>query len=320
MTEGLQNDQDRFDAAVSRTDPALFRRFVPEVAHRTTGEVLDHPGFVGMRRRYVADTTAHYRVAVFPGGWQSTAYRAAALGSIICLHAAFDPGHRATWPTLTRLKQIFATLDQSSSRQIDDFVARLVETGYVVMERAEADGRLRLLYPTEPLLAWERAVRASYYGVLDALYPAPGYGFALVQDPGFQRAQSAASLTVFDVIGRVLAENRDMLPFHAMYHGTNVLMNLAVDHEGGQHKTVAGLDALREDYGVSRSHLRNVLMAAEAADLLEWAGPNRKAARLTPRGLAAVDRFIADTLSSHDLTYRMALMRMGVDPEQPTPE
>ncbi|TNC09916.1 hypothetical protein FF100_25345 [Methylobacterium terricola] len=300
-------------------DPALFRRFVPEIAHRTTGEVLAHPGFVGMRRRYVADTTSRYRIAVFPGGWQSTVYRAAALGAIICLHAAFDPADRATWPTLTRLKQSFATLDLSSSRQIDDFVARLVETGYVVMERPEADGRLRLLRPTETLLAWERAVRASYYGVLDALYPVPGYGFALVQDPGFQKAQAAASLTVFDVIGRFLAENRDMLPFHGMYHGTNVLMHLAIDHEDGQPKAVAGLDVLREGYGVSRSHLRNVLTGAEAAGLLEWASPNRKAVRLTPRGLATVDRFIADTLSSHDLTYRMALMRMGVDPDKPPP-
>lgn len=71
----------------------------------------------------------------------------------MCLSSAYEPEDSATWPTLTRFKEAMATLALASARQIDDFIARLVETGYIVHERVAADGRLRLLRPTDRLLA-----------------------------------------------------------------------------------------------------------------------------------------------------------------------
>ncbi|GEL44398.1 hypothetical protein MEX01_49890 [Methylorubrum extorquens] len=207
-------------------EPSQFQRFLPEVAHRTSGEILTHPDFAAMRQRYVAGTTACYEIASFPGGWQSAAYRVAIISAIICLHAAWDPADRATWPTLARLKEAGATFGLSSPRQIDDLVARLVETNYVVLERPDADGRLRLLVPTDKLLAWDRVLLSSYYGVLQDLYPDPGYGPAVARDPTLHLAQRRVAVVTFDVIGRFIARNGDIIPFLQMYQGFQVLMRV----------------------------------------------------------------------------------------------
>lgn len=297
----------------------LFERFLPEVDHRTVGEILAHPDFARMRHRYVPDTMANSAMDVFPGGWRSAAYRTAAIGTVVCLWVAHDAADRATWPTLTRFKQAVSALGLQSARQIDDFVGRLVETGNVVLERAAADGRVRLLRPTEKLLAWDRAMFGPYYEALQTLYPEPGYGPAVARDPDFQIAVRGSSLEIFPVIGTFLHENVDLVPFYNMYQGLHVLMILAV-----RRATDPGIPARERDFmdiqnifGVSRSQIRNIVGAAEAAGLVAWVGGNRKSFVATPRGLAAVDLYIANTLACHDLIYRLALTRMGRDPGAP---
>ncbi|WP_455987493.1 hypothetical protein [Methylorubrum extorquens] len=66
--------------------------------------------------------------------------------------------------------------------------------------RPAPDGRLRLLRPTDRLLAWGRAVLSSYYDVLQDLYPDPGYGLAVAPDPAFHLARRRVSIEVFGVI------------------------------------------------------------------------------------------------------------------------
>lgn len=295
-------------------DTSLFRRFLPEIDHRTTGAVLSHPGFAGIRPAYIAATTAHYEIAALPGHWQSTAGRVAALGALVCNDAVFDPADRATWPTLARFKQSVAVFGLTSPRQIDEIVARLAATGYLTLERPPEDGRVRWLRPTERLLAWDREVLASYYGVLRQLYPETGYGPAIARDPAFQRAQRAVAVTTFPVIGRFLAANADLLPFLSMNNGVRVLLMLCEANTADPMAPVreSDLAGLKPRFGFSRSHVRNVLTAAAEQGLVARAHPGGFS--LTPRGLTALDRFIADTLSSHDMTYRMAVQAMEAAP------
>ncbi|SFK80554.1 hypothetical protein [Methylorubrum salsuginis] len=298
-------------------DGSLFRRFLPEIDHRTTGEILSHPDFARMRPVYIAATTAQYEITALPGQWQSTAGRVAALGAIICNDAVFDPADRATWPTLARFKQSVAVFGLTSPRQNDEIVARLVTTGHLTLERPPEDGRVRLLRPRESLLAWDREVIASYYGVLRQLYPETGYGPALARDPAFQRAQRGVATTMFPVIGGFLAANTDLLPFLSMNNGVHVLLMLAEASAADPTAPVreSALAGLKPRFGFSRSHVRNVLIAAEAHGLVVRRGP--VGLGLTPRGSAALDRFIADTLASHDMTYRMARRAMETPPLRP---
>lgn len=302
--------------APSPPEPSQFQRFIPEIAHRTSGEILTHPGFARMRRQYITVTMTCYEIANFPGGWQSAAYRVATISAIVCLHAAWNPADRATWPTLARLKEAGASFGLSSPRQIDDLIARLVETDYVVLERPAAYGRLRLLVPTEKLLAWDRVLLSSYYGVLQDLYPDPGYGLAVTCDPALHLAQRRVSVGMFDVIGRFIAQNGDILPFLQMYQGFQVLVRVILLREADAQAAIRESDFsdIVARFGVSRSHVRNILAAAEAGGLLTSRGRGLKDLAPTARGLAAVDRFIADSLASHDMTYRMALASLEAEP------
>lgn len=307
-------DQGNVDAG-SRLPPApsLFRRFLPQIDHRTTGEVLQHPRFAEMRRHYIATTMAQYEFANFPGGWQSTIYRVAAIGAIVCLHAAYDSADRATWPTLARFKEAMATFGLSSARQIDDFVARLVETGYVVLERVATDGRLRLLKPTEQLLDWDRTGLAGYYEALRILYPDTGYDLPVARDREFQLTMRKASTSYFPQIAAFIREDTDLLPFLSMYQGVHILMHVIDLNLEPQSRPVRERDlaGLQRRFGISRSHIRNTLSTAEAAGLITVSGRSERLIAATPRGLAAIDRFIANTLASHDLGYRMAIAELG---------
>lgn len=296
-----------------------FRRFLPDIDHRTAGEILAHPEFSRMRRFYIVRTMARYDVANFPGKLQSAAYRVAAIASIVCRHAAYEAEDRATWPTLAHVKASVATFSLSSARQIDSFVARLVETGHVALERVPTDGRLRLLRPTERLLDWDRAVMEAYYESLQILYPEPGYGMALAQDPHFHLTQRRVSTRYFSQVAAFMHENTDLLPFHGMYQAVHMLMTIANLGADAAPAALRERDfaPLQERFGISRSHIRNTLAAAEKAGLLVRSGQSPWTVTLTPRGLAALDLFIANTLAGHDLAYRLAAADLGRPMEAP---
>lgn len=298
---------------------SLFRPLFPEIDHRTVGEILQHPGFASMRRGYVAGTTACQAIDAFPGGLQGAVCRTNAVGVLVCLWAAYDPADRATWPTLARFKRAIATFGLSSPRQIDDLVRRLTGTGHVVLEQAAADRRLRLLRPTERLLAWDREAMASYYDALQILYPDPGYGPAVARDPALHLAQRRSALAMFPVIAGFLQEIGDLLPVLAMYQGGVVLLVVADRTAPGTGEPIRERDLadLQDRFGVSRSHIRNILVAAKAAGLLAGAEGSPKRFALTPRGTWAVDLFIANTLATSDLSYRLALADLGQDPGAP---
>lgn len=312
MSQCLRLQQVSTFRQVAQLPDYLFGRYMPDVDHRTAGEVLSHPAFATVRRSYVVGTMANYEFTRFPGNIQPAAYRTIAIGVLVCLWSASDPADRTTWPTVARFKQLASAFSLAGTRQIDDFIGRLVRTGDIVLDRVATDGRVRLLRPTDKLLTWDRQTLKSYYDVLQALYPEPGYGPAVACDLTFQRAHRKGALVVFPAIGKFLHRNVDLLPFHQMYQGCHILMvltDLALADPGKPIRE-RDLTHLRDSFGVSRSHIRNILQAAETADLLVQSKQDRQGFTPTPRGLTAVDIFIANTLACHDLTYRLALTEM----------
>ena len=293
-------------------DGSLFRRFDPDIAHRTTGEILSHPDYARVRTVYMVRTRAINEIGRFPGNWSSTAYRSAAIGAIVCLHAGYDPNDRATWPTLARFKAAAGAIGLSSRRQLDDIVARLVATGYISLDPSDADRRLRLVRPTEKLLAWDLEFLCTYYDILQMLYPDGGYEIAVRRDPHFYRIHRRGALKIFPVIGRFIMQNAALLPFMQMNGGTSILMALISTTPSGELAPLreVTLTSLKERFGISRSHVRNVIALAEAQNLVTRIGTGRKWLNLTSRGLDALDQFIADTLASHDLTFRIAMNEM----------
>jgi len=107
--------------------------------------------------------------------------------NILALHAAYDPSDRATWPTISLLKKTVRPYGVSSARRIHDIVARLVETGYVEPTLAQMDRRVRLLTPTDKMLAHDLDWLAAFYGPLEVLFPEPGYAPPLRRAPRIKK-------------------------------------------------------------------------------------------------------------------------------------
>ncbi len=283
-------------------------------AHRSVEEILAHPDFPAARALFVAEHARVYEAGTFPAQLGADVGRVTALAILVCLYAAHDPADRATWPTLNRLKDTVARFGFASPRLIDDFVARLVQTGYVEMERQPEDSRVRLLKPTERLLEWDRAWMAAHYAPLDLLYPEPGYGPPLRRDPAFQAAHAGAAPAAFDAIIAMTWSNLEIVFFLSATSALIILLSLfemgATDPEARIRE--ADLAPLAPRFGVSRTHIRNILSVAQERGFVVRSGPRNAFITLTPRWSAAFDRFIADSLVQSDLTYRLALRAMGI--------
>lgn len=140
----------------------------------TASAILAHPNFPAARRVFIAEQTKVYAIDTFPGRFGADVGRVTTLAIIVCLYANYDPADRDTWPTLNKLKTTVARFGFASPRLIDAFVARLVRTGDLKLQKQPGDSRVRLIRPTEELLAWDREWIAAHYAALETLYPDPG--------------------------------------------------------------------------------------------------------------------------------------------------
>jgi hypothetical protein len=66
-----------------------------------------------------------------------------------------------------------------------------------------------------------------------------------------------------------------------------------------------------ERFGVSRTHVRSLLQDAEQAGLVALPGQGGRLVELKAAVLRAFDRFLADSMSGHDLLHRIALGRIA---------
>ena len=71
------------------------------------------------------------------------------------------------------------------------------------------------------------------------------------------------------------------------------------------------LFALGDRFGVSRTHVRNLLLEAEQMGLVRLSKGRNRSVEMRPQLVQAFDRFIADGMSGHDLCYRLALQAVA---------
>jgi len=64
---------------------------------------------------------------------------------------------------------------------------------------------------------------------------------------------------------------------------------------------------LGDRFGVSRTHVRKLLVAAEEMDLVRLTKSGGQFVELKPALLQAFDRLVADAMSGFDLCYQLAL-------------
>jgi DNA-binding MarR family transcriptional regulator len=279
-------------------------------AFHSSEEILAHPRFAFARDEFVKAMLALYEHKPFLNRLLLEASRTVLMSVIMCLYARYDEADRATWSTLRLVADSMAEHQLASASRVQDLVSRLVETGYVEQRAAPQDRRVRLLFPTKKMIAQDQDFLVSHHLPLQILFPDPGYALIMTRDPAFQLKQRLVSRDLFALGAKILASNPIMMLFQGRDAGVMIVIKMLdmAKAQGGKAPLEISYSDLGGRFGVSRTHVRNLLEAAEELDLVRLTRAEEgQFVELKPALLQAFDRLVADAMSGFDLCYQLAL-------------
>jgi hypothetical protein len=284
-----------------------------DVKYRSSEEILTHPCFVPARNAFVDAVLALYAGDPFLTRLILEAGRFVTFANIMCLHARYDEADRLTWPTIGRLNESMLQFGLSSPRRVEALVARLVHSGFLEMVPSRQDRRVRILTPTQRMIDHDLDWLAAHYLPLHILFPDAGFAPMVHRDRAFQLAQRLASIDFFGHGAHVLASNPGVMLFMSRDAGMLILIKLiqmthAATNESRTGLSYTNIGAL---FGVSRTHVREILLEAECAGFVQLSSRGGQLVQLTPAVIQVFDHFIADSLSGLDLMFQIALKTMA---------
>ena len=218
--------------------------------------------------------------------------------NLVTLDAASDPADRETWPTMKLLKSVVAPYGVTSERRLHDIVRRLISVNYVISTPATADQRVRLLTPSAAMLEHHRDWLRAFYAPLQAMKADPAYEPAMARDVGFQRAYLQTARQWSGYAAELMAGNPAMSFFMTREAGAVILMKLIALNLQGHSPRRGGVPfELADAFGVSRTHLRNLVTDAERRGLL---ASTDAGVRVLAPAAEAFDRFLSDCMIGND--------------------
>lgn len=274
----------------------------------TFDQILNHPRLPEARRAYLASFVHLYEGDPFLVRLLLEAGRFLVFHSVAVLEAAQDPSRRETWFTVAALKQQLAMYGYASGRQVDHLVARLREVGFLEQCRASGDGRVRLLAATQKLRSHHTEWLATHYIPLATLFPDHDYGPVLSRDRAFHVLHCSTCLPFNPVSARLMMTIPDTLLFFTHAAGPliqNAVLKAAMD-AGDPNAAIPYVEAA-DRFGVSRTHVRNMMANAEAAGLVRITGQGGHSILILPRFWASYDRGLALGMYLHDAVNLVAM-------------
>lgn len=275
-------------------------------AYHSPQEVLDSPHLAKARRNHVREILKIYEHDPFLNRLLTEAGRGIVSLAILTLHAAFVEDNRATWPTMQLLQQSVALFGVSSPRRVNDIVARLVQADFVQSHPAPSDRRARILEPTAKLIAHDLEWLYAHYTPLDVLFPDTGYALPLKRDPAYQKAHRIIGRQMMVHGAKIMNMSPAVMLFMSRDAGIMILFKLMETalRETEADESRLSLADIGDRFGITRTHVRNVLKDAEDAGLVQASGRKFSPTQALFDGF---DLYFADVASGHDLMHRLAL-------------
>jgi hypothetical protein len=266
--------------------------------------VLANPLFPAGRAAFVDEILSLYEGNPFLCRMLTEAGRGVVFFNLLTLHANYDPQDRETWPTMKLLKRTVAGFGVTSERRVHDILRRIIATGYAKSTPSPVDKRARLLSPTPKMLEHHRDWLRAFHTPLHLMYPDPGYLLAVDRDEAFQLAQLKAGWRWLNFGAELMARNPVIMFFMARDAGVMILMKLIqLDRRGTRSKSVRLFADFAEKFGVSRTHVSNLI--GEAVEL-GYLGSSDFGFVVLPVAASAFDRFLADSMVGNNYIYRAA--------------
>ena len=291
-------------------DDPDFVRLTAGVPHLTLDEVVGHPRMAVARGLYVDRFLSIYGDDPFMARLLIETGRFLVFHVLVVLAAGHDPARRDTWLTVGRLKRAMAGYGLASERHIDHLVGRLGAVGFMTTELAEGDRRVRILKPTEAMLAHDRAWLAAHYAPLTVVSPFNDYAPVMGEEPAYQVAQRRTAITFLPFSGKLLALMPDLMLFfnHAAGHVVSASLIQAATAAHDRHAAVPYGD-VGERFGVSRTHVRKIVEEAQSAGLVRLHGRGGHQVEILPRFWASYDRGLAVGMFGHDAVHALTVGR-----------
>jgi DNA-binding MarR family transcriptional regulator len=296
-----------FDVGIQLMTGTGFPENLPRF--HSSEEILAHPRFVFARDEFVKAILALYEHKPFLNRLLLEASRTVLVNIIMCVYARFDETDRATWPTLGLIADAMAQHQLASASRVQDMVSRFVKTGYLEQRASPQDRRVRILIPTAKMFAQDQDFLVSHHLPLQILFPDPGYAPIMTRDPAFQLKQRLVSRDLFALGAQILAGNPIIMLFQGRDAGVMILIKMMAmgGAQGGAEPMKISYSDLGERFGVSRTHVRELLEEAQELGLVRLTKGGGRSVELLPKLVQAFDRFVADAMSGFDLCYQLAL-------------
>jgi hypothetical protein len=272
-------------------------------------EILNHPRLPEARRAYIDSFLQVYGGDPFLVRLLLQAGRFIVFNTAAVLEGAQDPSRRETWFTVAALKQQLEMYGFASERQVDHLVARLREVGFLEQHRAPTDGRVRLLATTDKLRAHHSEWLAAHYVPLATIYPDHDYSPVLSRDRAFHLLHCRSCPPFIPVSARLMMTLPDTMLFFSHAAGPLIqytVLKAAMD-AGDPNAAIPYMEAA-DRFGVSRTHIRNLMSAAQSAGLVKIVGRGGHSIEILPRHWASYDRGLAVGMYLHDAT-NLVVMR-----------
>lgn len=273
-------------------------------------EILYHPRMPEARYAYIKSFLNLYQDDPFLARLLMQAGRFFVFHCVAVLEAAQDPSRRETWFTVAALKRLLAMFGYASDRQVDHLVARLHGVGFLEHRRAEGDRRVRLLGSTQKLRFHHMEWLATHYLPLATLFPEHDYGPVLARDRDFHTLHCGTSLPFHGVAARLMMQFADSLMFFS--HAAGPLIENAVllaATESADPSAAISYMEVAQRFGVSRTHVRNLMENAETAGLVQITGKGGHSILILPRYWTCYDRGLALGMYLHDAVNLVVMRR-----------
>ncbi len=286
-------------------EQAEIERLVGGPPRLALDDIVRHPRLPEARRAYLDAFLGLYsgdpfivRLLIESGRFM--VYHIAAI-----LEAGADPARRDTWPTIKRLKETMTLFGFASDRHVDQLVARLCSVGFMELKPAAEDRRVRILSPSEKLRAHDRDWLAAHVTPLTILFPGHDYGPVMRREGPFHALYRRISVPFLPLGAELLLSLPDSLLFFNRAAGSVIeaaLLQAAMAAPSYPHAAVPYAD-IGERFGVSRTHVRQLLEAAEQAGLVKLHARGGRRVEILPRHWSSYDRGIAAGMYIHDMVY-----------------
>jgi DNA-binding FadR family transcriptional regulator len=279
-------------------------------------QILGHPRFAEARNVYLDRFLALYRGDPFTVRLLIESGRFLVYHLAGVIDAGVDPARRETSLTITRLKKEMRAFGLASDRHIDGLIARLRSTGFMELKQAEGDRRVRVLKPTEKLRAHDREWLAAHIAPLALLYPEHDYAPVLNHDLRFHALYRRVSIGFLPLGAALLASLPDTMLFFNHAAGAVIqaeLLRAAAATLPDDPSPTVSYAKIGDRFGVSRTHVRRLLVAADAAGLVKLQPRGGQSVQILPKHWTSYAKGLACGMYLHDLIY-VATERASLSP------